>query len=403
MKPIKQFLFLVLFCVRASQADGVGNSLDRADNWWEKTRDYADSAWANTQGLWREQGQGDARLWDELRSPMEEVLELKERGRALPESAWFGADQASNRQAIEALLDRAALILVGDNRQRRRMSELQRAMADNRRAIAELKHRRLSAPSDSLWRATLRDLEEEIAEREDLLAQQGEALAAARAQLATELKAQGLDIDADGLEFLLSTVVGDAVVDMTEAFLQVRRLTGRLEMLTSESHEDLSIARRYYGMYVVLLEVLAHMHANLLDAVDQRFLPQIQVIRERARELRRDTRRLMVEAPSPVLEANLQAQGLTLDAAKRYADYLRSQRSQVAASAERLSRDLAVAENTYETVRVSGDLVALMQDSQRLLSTLFRLQVPPLKTFENLAMKREFRRLTQQLRSTAGE
>jgi hypothetical protein len=106
----------------------------------------------------------------------------------------------------------------------------------------------------------------------------------------------------------------------------------------------------------------------------------------------------MVEGTSPVLRANLEAQALTLEAADRYADYLRDQRRQVAASGESLSRDLAVAENTYETVKVSGDLLALMRDSQQLLTTLFRLQVPPLRSFENLAMKREFRRLTRQLR-----
>jgi hypothetical protein len=137
--------------------------------------------------------------------------------------------------------------------------------------------------------------------------------------------------------------------------------------------------------------------------VDQRYLPEIQAIRERAAELRRDTRRLMVEESSPVLQANLEAQALTLDAAKRYADYLQDQRRQVAASAERLSRDLAVAENTYATVQVSGDLLALMRDSQRMMTTLFKLQLPRLRTFENLAMKREFARLTQQLRSAKVE
>jgi hypothetical protein len=47
---------------------------------------------------------------------------------------------------------------------------------------------------------------------------------------------------------------------------------------------------------------------------------------------------------------------------------------------------------------MSGDLVALMEDSQLLLDSLFRLQVPPLRAFENAEMKREFQRLTSTLR-----
>ncbi len=56
-----------------------------------------------------------------------------------------------------------------------------------------------------------------------------------------------------------------------------------------------------------------------------------------------------------------------------------------------------VATNTYETVKVSGELVDLMQSSQRLLDNLRSLEVPPLRTFENLEMKREFDRLTLRL------
>ena len=59
---------------------------------------------------------------------------------------------------------------------------------------------------------------------------------------------------------------------------------------------------------------------------------------------------------------------------------------------------IAVARNTYETVKLSGELVSLMRDSQQLLNALFNRQVPALRTFENLEMKREFEKLTAQLR-----
>ncbi len=274
-------------------------------------------------------------------------------------------------------------------------------MADNRRAISELKRRKMTAPADSLWRKTVKEIDAEIAERERLLGEQRQEMGRLREAFAAELQAMGLEIDAGRLEFLLSTVVGDEVVEMTVAFEQVRRLTGQLESLTAESQEDLPTARRYYGMYTVLLKVLERMHANLIGGIDQRYLPQLQVIENRARALRRETRALQARSTSPVLQANLEAQQLTIDAAGRYGDYLKRQRSQVAASKERLARDLAVAQNTYETVKVSGDLVALMKDSRRLLDALFSLQVPRLRAFENLEMKREFERLTQTLRGAS--
>ena len=401
MTRIAQTLLLTALCFTTASAGLMEDSLETADQWWSKTREYADFTLEQGRRLWREEHPGDARLWDDLLPRLEEILGLQDKERELPDSAWFGEDRASNRAQIDDLLDEAATILTGDNRFRAQSRELEQAMADNRRAISELKRRKMTAPSDSLWRKTVQEIDGEIAERERLLAGQRQEMARVRDAFAVELQAMGLEIDAGRLEFLLSTVVGDEVVEMTVAFEQVRRLTEQLESLTAESREDLPTARRYYGMYTVLLKVLERMHANLIGSIDQRYLPQLQVIENRARALRRETRALQVRGTSPVLQANLEAQQLTIDAAGRYGDYLKRQRSQVAASKERLARDLAVAQNTYETVKVSGDLVALMKDSRRLLDTLFSLQVPRLRAFENLEMKREFERLTQTLRGAS--
>jgi hypothetical protein len=371
------------------------------DGLWTRAMDYAGTAWEQTRRLWREDHPEDARLWDGLAPRLDRILGLQERERSLPESVWFGEDRDSNRARVDELLDEAARILVGSDTLRIRAREMSALIADNRREITELKRRRLAAPSESVWRKTVQDIEHEIAERERLLAEQQAALAGIRRETAAELRALGLGIDAEGLEFMLATVVGEDVLDMALAFEQVRRLTAQLERLTVESREDLPTARRYYGMYVVLLQILDHMHARLVEGIAEDYLPRVATIGERARELSKETRRLQSRNPSSILAANLEAQQLTIDAVARYTDYLQGQRRQVEASRQRLARDLAVAGNTYETVKISGDLVALMQDSRVLLEQLFRLQVPPLRPFENLEMKREFERLTASLREAS--
>jgi hypothetical protein len=99
------------------------------------------------------------------------------------------------------------------------------------------------------------------------------------------------------------------------------------------------------------------------------------------------------------LTANLKAQELTLQAAAFYRDYLITQSRQLQEARQHLAQDIAVAQNTYETVKVSGELVALMRNSQQLLNDLLNRQVPPLRPFENLEMKREFEKLTAQLKT----
>lgn len=393
-------LLSLVTCVSA--ADVVDESLATADRLWEKTVSAAGEALERARRFWREEHPEDAELWEELIPRLDEVIALQDRQKDLPESAWFGDDKASNTEVINGLLDEVTRLLIGSNQLRDDMQRLEESMAENRAAIVELKRRKLTAPSDSVWRKTVSDLVEEIGEREALLAEQQKAMLELQAKTAAALRAKGLDIDAEGVEFLLSTVVGDDVIDMTLVFEKVRQLTAQLEALTVESREDLENARRYYGMYAVLLKTLDHMHDVLIDRIQSDYRPRIETIRVRAQELQRETKALNARGPSQILQSNLEAQQLTIDAAARYAEYLERQRRQVISSRKRLSHDLAVARNTYETVKMSGELVALMQNSRQRLDRLFQLQVPPLRAFENLEMKREFERLTATLRQQDG-
>jgi len=138
------------------------------------------------------------------------------------------------------------------------------------------------------------------------------------------------------------------------------------------------------------------------QAIAKRYVPQIDAIITRARELTAETRALQERSPdkAELLAANLSAQQLTIQAAGVYRDYLTDQERQIAAARLELERDIAAAWNTYETVRVSGELVGLVRSSRKLLDGLLDRQVPALRPFQNLEMKREFEKLTAQLRST---
>jgi hypothetical protein len=195
-------------------------------------------------------------------------------------------------------------------------------------------------------------------------------------------------------------VFGDDVIQIGIAFDNVKTVTGQLERLMTDSQEDVMAARKYYGMYTVLLRILDRMHQRLVEDIDRRYLPEIAQIVDRTKVLLAGTQVLRERqlAASQALASNLDAQKLTLEAATRYQQYLLAQRADVVAARERLADNLQVALNTYETVKVSGDLVNLMRSGQKLLDALASLQVPALRSFENLEMKREFERLTLKLR-----
>jgi hypothetical protein len=390
---------------RSTADEWMRRSMETADQWWQRSQDAADSAWDATREYI---GQGQAnhlgQLWSRLLPTLEETLTLQERQPALPQRAWFGEDQRSNQEAIDQLLDEAVALLSTSNVQhyRDRIAVLQKEIAQDRQDIDDYRRRRVSAPEKSMVEKTVSDYERAIATREEDITRKEAELADIKREFAADLRAMGLELSDEQVDFLLSTVVGDNLIDLGIVFDNVKAITLQIEQLVEDSREDLQSARRYYGMYVVLLKSLRQMHEQVENAIAKQYLPQIDGIIERATTLSAETRSLLQTSPEKkeLLTANLDAQALTIEAASVYRQYLTEQAQRVAQARIELEKDIAAAWNTYETVRVSGELVGLVKSSRRLLDGLLNRQVPALRPFENLELKREFEKLTAQLRTT---
>lgn len=345
------------------------------------------------------------RVWESVVPKLEDALELEERQAQLPERSWLGADRLSNRAAIDELLDEAVEVLSIAPTQRYRddIQMLQGRIASARAEIAEFRRKRVSAPAASTLEKTVADYDRLIRQRETEIERLKGQMADSRETFAEELRAMGLALSEEQVGFLLSTVVGDHMVDLGILFDNVKAITLQLEELVVQSGEDLQSARRYYGLYVVLLKALDRMHLQIEEAIGEQYLPQIDSIVARAESLAGETRHLLHESPdkAALLNANLEAQQLTIEAATVYRQYLDDQSREMERARRKLGNDIAAAWNTYETVRVSGELVGLVKSSQQLLEGLMTRQVPALRPFENLEMQRELERLTQQLRSPA--
>ena len=104
------------------------------------------------------------------------------------------------------------------------------------------------------------------------------------------------------------------------------------------------------------------------------------------------------ETQRKILSANVESNTFTLRAAKLYEELLGRQRSQLVLCVHGLERDRRVAKNTYDTVRHSSDLSAMIQSGLKLFDTLIALQIPEIQTFENAGVRREFEELTRRLR-----
>ncbi len=375
--------------------------------WWERTRQAAGDVWAQARHWISGDRAEQARLaaiWDALVPKLDETLAQVEAAQRLPESSWFGRDRRSAQSEIDALLDEATEILAHSpsDQVRARIQELETEIRALQHQNDAYREKRVAAPHDSLWRKTVDEYDRAIADNTARIAALRRELDREKARYARMLHGLGLEITPAELDVLLSSVVGDDLIRMAVVFDNVKQVTAQLERLMAESGERMASARRYYGMYTVLLRILVHMHQVASTKIRDRYLPRIDAIVHRTQTLNRETRALLRQAPHDrrILEANLEAQALTLEAARHYRKYLQEEQDEIGKRLAGLRKDLQVATNTYETVKVSGELLALMRASRESLAALSRMEMPKLRGFQNRQLRAEFQRLTEQLRAS---
>ncbi len=72
--------------------------------------------------------------------------------------------------------------------------------------------------------------------------------------------------------------------------------------------------------------------------------------------------------------------------------------SKVALAQELVQKDLALAQNTYQTVEVSASLLVIIKTSKDSFDALISLQIPQIIPFENLNMQTKYQELSELLK-----
>ena len=404
---VKLLLAMMVSSVLALQQD---SNIEKS--WWQSSKEVIASIW-NGSTSWitsstetapaQEKDALFTQIWDQVVPTLDKVLTLEKEQETLPESAWFSKEKSDNQSEINQLLDESVSILsishTADTRQR--IGALEEKIIELKQKISQYREAQISAPIRSTWKTTVADYDAKIQQLTELINHYHQEIAKLKLQFAEELSDNGLSITPEQLEVLLSSVVGNDIIQSSIVYDNVKQISQQLMTLAIDSGEDIDISQRYYGMYTVLLKTLLHMQQTFVSNIDTKYLPKIEHIRVDVQSLNITTRNLLRGEKDKTrrgyLRANLEAQKLTLQTAKLYKQHLIKQHRKIVVARNKTAVDLQIAQITYKTVRVSGELVNLLRTSQKSFDLLLSLQVPDLLVFKNLQMKQEFDKLTQQL------
>ncbi len=342
---------------------------------------------------------------------LKEALPLVSRHDTLPEDTFlFGPDKESNRKKIAAILDQAVGVLDSSKvtNLREEIRTLQRKLGKAREKLAAARRKRVSAPSEESlglldkanpFLTTREAYDQRIKETNKRIDRLKKRLEKKKRRFAEALRSMGLEVDRAAVDSLLGSVSGDDFVRMTVVFENIKKVTEQLQTLTEKSGEALDPAKRYYGMYMVLVKTMDHTQKTFIQRVREKHIPKLKTFVSRAKKNIQQAKRLIEtgKGRKKALRRNIQSNRTTRKAARLYIRYLQQQAERVARENKEVAKRLATAKNTYKTVKLSSDVATLIENGRKRFDKVMSLELPAFRAFENKRVREEVRRLTTKL------
>lgn len=215
------------------------------------------------------------------------------------------------------------------------------------------------------------------------------------------LASYDIELSKDGAESLLSRVDADDICQLITIFFAITQISNQLERAKIASGENLKVSKQYYAVFIGLLETQLLVQDKYIQRVDEKYLPATNQLIDTTKSLYVETKQLAAKAQSDHLSSyqkNMAAQELTLAALNLYRDQLISERDNVVGARAMVKERHKLAENTFNTVTVAGELTEYLRQSDSLYLDVMSLQTPVMSSFENTQLKGEYQKISSRLR-----
>ena len=229
----------------------------------------------------------------------------------------------SQRVKVEGYLDAAgeALGVSSISKRRLNIGELRETITENQRNLTTYKRKRISAPKSTYnpLVTTKSGYDKKIQEAEETILLAKEEIEEEKIRLVKDFARIGMQLSPNDVDELLDSITGDEFVRVTIVFDNAKRFAAELERLTNESGEDLEAAKKYYGIYLMLLNAMSQMQQRFVEDVDKTYYPKLDEFVEKAKQNMDEAEEAIRKGgDETVLRNNIESNQLTYDAALLY-------------------------------------------------------------------------------------
>ena len=397
--------YLLILLVSSLSADWKSDMLEKGNQIYNNTKDktillYKENV--ETHPLTKEERMNKA--WDNVYDDLGEGAKYIDKYNNAPESTWIGTDKEDVQEDINKLFEMIVNGLIEDDLliYKTKMEKLKKQISENKSDILKYREKRVGAPKESAIYTTRSGYDNKIKEtqKENVILEN--EIRIIKDNLKKNFSDIGVNLSAEQIDVLLTRVDGDDIIQISLVMETLKHVTNQILALMKASKEELTQAKKYYGMHQVLLELVVYIQQQYINKCDNSYIPKIDKMISDSAEMMENTARLEgLEEDTrrrAIYANNLEAQALTNKVAKLYKQDIIASRNNMLKAQKIAKANLKLSKNTYETVMLSADLFDLIAESQNMFEEVSKIQVPNLVPFENIQLEQKYKELTQKLR-----
>jgi len=378
-----------------SQSDKPSNTPE-SDSEFDKLYKNISSKLDNTISLLSEKkptASDVGQLYKNISSKLDDAISLLNQKLTAPEHAVFTKDKNDIQEKIEKILKAVSEILDVSN-----INEVKEKIKSLKKEIKNSEDKKAKLEEKTLIEN--KNYSEEIAKEDETIRKSQAEINFLKTEFNNQLSKIGFRLDSNQLDVLLSSVLSDDIISMSVIFDNIKQLTLKLESLMRQSKENLDYAKKYYGMYLLLLQTLDVIQDEFIAKVNSVYIPSVKKIAQEAQNNIQEAE-VGISADKgnvEILQRNIESNQLTIKTSELYLKHLNQQKDAIQVMNNKLQKDIFTAENTYKTVATSSELFSMLQIGLKEFSAITKLELPTFLVFENLQMKNEFEKLTDKLK-----
>ena len=341
--------------------------------------------------------------WDSVFSKYREGTELLEKRLSAPDSAWFRSSKTDYKEKIDEVINDILRVLTSQNllEYKDEISEKKEEIAELKSKVLNYREKRVGAPKESMIHTTKEGFDKKIKESRDEIAILENDIRIVKKNLEKSFKDTGIELTSQQLDVLLSRVDGDDIIQMSVVMKVLNKITEQILGLMKESGEELSQAKRYYGMHLISWQLVHYIQQQYIDRVNQAYIPKIDRIIQKTEKMMERTSALIDREEEPekrlIYQKNFGIQKETQKVAMVYREQLLEAQNEMKKAQNMTKSNIKLSQNIYNTVSLSSELYSVISQSQKMFNTIAKIQMPKIVPFENIKIKKKYQEITGEL------